>query len=613
MSFDIDLSPEDISAAAAEWWTLRIAEARNDVNSFMSLCFRNDQDPLAPPFEQQWFHIEWQAMWLNDRMTVIHGATGFGKTDQLIGHIIWRMGRQPNIRIAIICKTSTKAKERLFKIKEQIENNEMIRAVFPDLVPGEKWNFECLRVAGAGIDTTTNTVTPFGVDGDIMGGRFDLMFLDDVTDDENSATDEMRKKIINRCDRSFQSRLTTRGQLHIIANAWHKEDLPHVYAKRPGITYKSYPAHDGNMSSDLNHVTFLWPAFRGRRWFVEAVRTMTPTAAARMFLCQARDDATRVFQKEWFDTAKERGRGVMPVRTVKQYDDVVDARALIASGLSFAARHRMRVVIGVDLATGKKQKKRKSDLTVFYVLGVWPDGDRQLLWIESGRWPGVESLRRLRELQERYHPDRFEIEDNGAQEFFVNFAIHFPGVEVRVEGFTTTGAKWDEALGIEGIGVEMASRRWIIPSPALGESEEHFMSRLGPEREPDETHETYAARLKALNPEYREAYVKIQQFCQNLLEFSRDVHTPDDVMAAYFAREAVLRMTNGVFQPLDPNGREPHPASPLAEAERDRAALGNAANFNPPQPPPAAPLVTQPPYASAAAALLPFGMSHETS
>jgi hypothetical protein len=572
-----NISRSALGDAAQLWWENRIAEARRDVNAFMSLCFRNDQDPLAPPFEQQWFHEQWQEIWLKHRMSVIHGATGFGKTDQLIGNMLWRIGHNPKIRIAMVCKTWDKAVKRVFKIRQQIEKNALLREVFPDLRPGPVWSSKGLRVDGAGLDATTNTVTPFGVDGDIVGDRCDLIIFDDVTDDENSNTEESRQKIITYADTVVQSRLTTNGQFHIVANAWHPKDLPHVYGRRPGITYRVYPAR---WRDKVTHQwAYLWESFRGPAWYERVTRTMTPTAAARMFLCMARDERTRIFQKEWFEKARAKGAGLKPMWSVKAYEgDGQRSLSDIVSGKAFLARHRMRVVIGIDLATGKKEKKRKSDLISFFVVGVWPDGGRQLLWIKKGRWPAVEVFDMMRDFQKRYTPERFIVEDNGGQDFFNQFSQYLQDGSMRIEGFTTSSQKWDESLGIEGIGVELFNGRWAHPSPALGETEEAYLARLGPDREPGEGDLEYAARLAIMNQEFREVYANIKEYEEHLLDFNRTTHTPDDVMSGYMCLEGIKRMSLGLFQDLFLRGEKLPPGSPRADDAKAAKASGNAGN-----------------------------------
>ena len=82
-------------------WEHIVLTSRDDVNVFLERSFRDDQTPGAPPFQQQWFHREWQAMW-NARISVLHGPTGFGKSEQIIGRTLWEIGKDPTRRVARI-------------------------------------------------------------------------------------------------------------------------------------------------------------------------------------------------------------------------------------------------------------------------------------------------------------------------------------------------------------------------------------------------------------------------------------------------------------------------------------------------------------------------------
>lgn len=601
---------EELRYARSYWAELK-ARARADVNTFIELVFRNDQEPNAPPFRQQWFHREWQTMWSTADVSVLHGATGFGKTEQKLGHILHRLGNNPSLRIGLAGKKlDGQPLDQMRKLMRTIESNALVLEIFPELEPGAPWNTEGMRLKHAGRDTTTNSVTRYGVDSAVAGARLDLTFLDDVIDEESTANDEQRQKTITWIDASIQTRGTTSGQLHLLANAWHPADAAHVLGARPGVVHRIYPAHGGDaLNPDWSRL--LWPDFRPRSWLEKKLSFMTPTAYERMFLCRARNEGTRVFLKAWFDAARKRGQGLQPLRTLPRWDDEPTIEDVLM-GAYRASRNRTRAVVGVDLATGRKERKKKSDETAVFDLGVdMASGDRRVLWVEAGRWPGAISLEKIEEHESRYHPERFEVEDNGAQDFFVQFAQHFPHSTPRVEGFTTTGQKWDEALGIEGIGVEMKAGRWIIPGPVQldGDDEatraknaslrESYLASLGPPREPGETDADYAARHAAANPEYREAFAQIERWANELLEFSRSGHTPDRVMASYFAKEGALRLASGIFRPLPLalSHGAPHPASPAAEREREIATLGNARNFNPPPapPPPMPPLPAPPP------------------
>lgn len=506
--------------AVRQRWNETAARARADVNLFMELSFCDDQTPGSPPFAQQWFHREWQAFWGSSPVTVMHGATGFGKTEQVVGRVIWELGNDPTKRVALIRKSFDPAAELLAKVKRQVEGNAYARAIFPKLRPGEPWSGETLRLAGAGLDTTTNSVTPFGIDGPILGKRIDVAVLDDVNDPENTANEERRLSGLRWADEVVQSRLTTHGWLAILANAWHRDDLAFTYSRRPGMPYRCYPAERDGVP--------LWPAFRGREWLDAYKLRVGPLAFVRTMMCIVGDDRTRIFSTDVLAPAWARGAGLRPLfRVERLFDDdgmPLTPAAMLTTPLS---ADQWDVIVGVDLATGKTERKRKSDLTVFFVLGVSRrTGKRRVLWIDKGRWAAPETVRRLKAINERYHPRRFIVEDNGQQQFLIDFAKEVPGFEQgRIHAFTTDGEKWHESLGIEGIAAEMYGGRWQIPGPK-GEIEPYRAS---------------------LDPAERGAWDNIRSWTTHLEDFVRVGHTADDVMASWFARQGAVMLGGGVF------------------------------------------------------------------
>lgn len=507
--------------AMETYWADLRAKCREDVNTFLETVFRDDQTPGSPPFKQQWFHCEWQAAWRTKRIAVIHGGTGLGKTEQAVGHLLWRMGRNPSTRILIVSKSEDKAKELLAKIKRQIEHNETLRSIFPELRPGDPWGAESIRLATAGIDTTTNTVTIYGINAPKAGPRADIILCDDINDNENTRTEERRAYVLSTVESVLISRLTTNGQLFILANAWHPDDVAFTFKRRAeggaSIWYGCYPAI-------LPSGEPIWPDFRPLSWLDEKRRDMSPVEFARMYLCQPRDEGTRIFKTDWFDLCKLLGKGLKPIKSIKHHFDR-DGRPTSADAMfnPFAAMQKtMRVVVGQDVSSGKTQRKRKSDFGVLFTLGVRPDTRRQVMWIEKGRWDLGASVARMRDHEQRYRPDLFAVEDNGVQSFLIE---HARGVipNARIEPFTTTGAKWDVALGIEAIGTELMAGAWVIPDP-------------------DE---------RLLDDEEKQALECIRKWQEHLIEFSRDAaeHTHDDVMASWFAQRRARTLDLQIISP----------------------------------------------------------------
>jgi len=115
------------------------------------------------------------------------------------------------------------------------------------------------------------------------------------------------------------------------------------------------------------------------------------------------------------------------------------------------------VVSGVDVSTGRE----KSDLSVIFTLLTWPDGSRQILEIQSGRWQGPEIIDRLASVHDRFR-SVMVVENNAAQEFILQWTREkYPGLRVR--SFTTGRNKLSPEYGVESLAGELAAGRWIIP------------------------------------------------------------------------------------------------------------------------------------------------------
>jgi len=518
MKWDYDLD-EELQEQAYEAWLALRDRARSDVNFFIEFCFNDDQTPGSPAFQQQWFHREWQEIWLTQKISVIHSAAGFGKTDQMIAHLIWRIGNKPDIRIGIVSAKDDKAKDFLDKIKRQIENNERIKAIFPELQPGHPWGRLTIRVLNAGLDTTTNTVHVFGINAFTAGHRFDILVFDDVNNDKNTHTHEQRERI-NHCVSTIGvSRLTTNGQMMILANVWHKDDLANTFARRPGVFYKCYPGiyPDG---------TLLWPSFRDEKWMQKMLEYMGPIAFDRMIKCVLTEESNKIFRSSYIALAKSLGRETKPILSLPRYFDkqgrllqnVTPAQALTI------LQKRLRVVVGVDLATARREKQAHNDFTVFFILGIHPNGQRQVLNIRRGRWTMAESVAEMRLIQERYHPEVFIVENNAQQRYWIEFANMCNDFDARIEEYTTGSEKWDPVLGIESMATEFMSGGWIVPD----------------------------APRESLSAEELEAQREIDLWCNELEAFTRVGHTADQIMASWFAKIGATRLSGGVTRVVLP-------------------------------------------------------------
>jgi len=349
-----------------------------------------------------------------------------------IARTLWILGRDPQARIAIISNTGGQAEKIVRSIARYIEQSAELHMVFPALRPSEPWSGSQLVIQR---DTVSKdpSVQACGVHGNILGARIDYLILDDVLDYENCRTPGMRKDLWDWYHATLAGRLTANATVTVIGTAFHPEDMLHRLAKLNRWKAVRFPALNEDGSSR-------WPA----QWPIERIEKkreeLGPLEFARQMMCVARDDTEARFKKEWIDIALRLGDGKS-----------------LAYGLSSVPRG-CRTYTGVDLAVSKKDS---ADLTCLFTLIVHPNGQREVLDIDSDRWSGQEIIDHIRSVHDRYHSVAI-VENNAAQDFLVQFMRGQNAVPVRP--FTTGRNKTNLEFGVESIAAEMAGGQWIIPN-----------------------------------------------------------------------------------------------------------------------------------------------------
>lgn len=114
-----------------------------------------------------------------------------------INYVVWRIHKDPNVKIAIISKSQGFAKKILAAVKMRLTSNayrEMHLKFAPEGPSGERgwrdpdqsWSATQIYVQGKGDGEKDPTVEAVGLGGQIYGGRFDVIICDDVIDNENA-------------------------------------------------------------------------------------------------------------------------------------------------------------------------------------------------------------------------------------------------------------------------------------------------------------------------------------------------------------------------------------------------------------------------------------------
>jgi hypothetical protein len=442
--------------------------ARDDASVFCEYVLKDER--TGAPVVQGRHHRAWHRLCDEHDRLLIWAHIESGKTQQLsVGRTLWELGRNPNLRFLILSNTKNQARKVASVIRQYVETSNELHDVFPELQPGEPWGEYAFSVARSTFAKDPSIQTS-GVHGNIQGSRLDRVVPDDVLDYENTQTEDQRKGLIDWYQSAVTGRLVDNARIRSVGTAFHPQDFLHWCAKQPGWAAYKYPIVDAD-----GHPR--WP----EQWPVERIAArvaeLGPVEAQRQLMCEARDDASARFKRDWIEVALRMGEGT----------SLASALQVVPPGY--------RIYTGVDLAV---QQKDHNDLTVLFTLAIDPYGNRKVLNCESGKWSGPEIVTRIHSTHHRYQSIVI-VENNAAQDFIRQFAVSQAAIPIIP--FTTGRNKAHPEFGVESLATEMSQGKWYIPN-----------------------------RNGQMHPE-------IAQWVDEMLFYNPSAHTGDRLMASWFARE----------------------------------------------------------------------------
>lgn len=202
--------------------------------------------------------------------------------------------RDPEITVGIFSHTRPIAKGFLVQIKREMESNEQLQKLYPNIMwanPGKdspRWSEDGGLVVKRKANPKEATIEAYGlVDGQPIGKHYRLMVFDDVVTRENAASPEMRRKTLEGLSLA-QALGTDGGSRRYVGTRYHYADAYADIIDRGTATPRVYPAEvDGK------------PVLLSVERMAELRRDMIAYVFSAQMMLDPKGDESVGFRAEW--------------------------------------------------------------------------------------------------------------------------------------------------------------------------------------------------------------------------------------------------------------------------------------------------------------------------
>lgn len=234
------------------------------------------------------FHVELCELLSKEERVVLAAPRGFSKSTWVSRvYPLWcaLFGKKKNI--LIISASEGLAVEHLRWIKLKVESDEIVKALFGELV-SDKWseNHIILKLPNGEMVT----IQAKGAEGQIRGFRPDCIILDDIETNESVESDERRKKLKNWLFTACINCLLPAGQLVLIGTVIHPLAVINDLLETPnGWTKRRWKAYIDGVEADGKS---LWNELRPHSWLQQRKKEIGSFAFSAEYMNDPLSDET---------------------------------------------------------------------------------------------------------------------------------------------------------------------------------------------------------------------------------------------------------------------------------------------------------------------------------
>lgn len=386
---------------------------------------------------------------------------GHGKTEQVLFRVLDEIGKDPNIRIQIICNTDDNSTARVSSLAKYIEEDPEYRKVYPHAKPSpnkkDDWGKHKLTVERTS-RAKDGTVEAWGITTSGTGSRADLQIFDDPVDLRNAVLNPaLREQVKESLRNVWFSRLVPGGMRIYIATLWHTDDATSELLKNPEWKWLVM-----KVSEDFSCIKCS-SAFKG-----EYTIPLWNVWNEGHLRAQYRKLGQRAFNRGYRQEALSSEDMTFPNYAGIFRDDV--GKDMIGSDWTR--------VIGID-PFGQQ--------VVICVLALNPSGGSYKRVVEDirlGKWDPKRTITEIRKAYLDYMPQVMVCENNASQEAIVQWASEMGWEDMPLVPFCTGAQKADPELGLPSLDVEFANGAWTVPMRGVDRTDsEHpfniFFRELG--------------------------------------------------------------------------------------------------------------------------------------
>jgi phage terminase large subunit-like protein len=280
--------------------------------------------------------------------------------------------KDPNITFGIFSHTRPIAKAFLRQIMREFEENETLHQAFPDVLWGRdlraapKWSEDEGIIVKRSQNPKEATIEAWGlVDGQPTSKHFAVLLYDDVVVQASVTTPEQIEKTMTALEQSYNLGVTPGGRRRMAGTRWHFNDAHRTVVDRGTFIPREHP---GRLGGTEEGESVYW----SNEIHEQKRRDMGPYTYAAQILMNPKADAMQGFKREWLRHYKK-----MTPDSVK----------------------KMTGYILVDAASSKK---RGSDYTSMWVIGLGVDKNRYALDMVRDRLNLKERADRLFSLHRKW-------------------------------------------------------------------------------------------------------------------------------------------------------------------------------------------------------------------